>query len=47
MLLEISSCYLGATDYLKGASNSRKRSWDSAIVQSLDDDSKVEDDSEK
>ncbi len=39
--------YLGADGYLTGASNLRKRSRDSTIVQPLDDDAKVEDASEK
>ena len=38
---------LGAAGYLSGASNSRKRSWHSTILQPLDDDVKVEDASEK
>ncbi len=41
------SIYLGAAGYLTGASNLRKRSRDSTIVQPLDDDAKVEDASEK
>ena len=36
-------CYLGLDDYLTGASNSRKRSRGSTVVQPLDDDAKVED----
>jgi hypothetical protein len=39
--------YLGAAGYLTGASNLRKRSRDSTIVQPLDYDAKVEDASEK
>ena len=39
--------FLGAAGYLTGASNLRKRSRDSTIVQPLDDDAKVEDASEK
>jgi hypothetical protein len=41
--------YLGAADYLTGASNSRKRSRDSPVRtgQPLDDDEEVEDAGEK
>jgi hypothetical protein len=41
--------YLGAADYLTGASNSRKRSRDSPVStgQPLDDDEEVEDAGEK
>jgi hypothetical protein len=37
----------GAADYLTGASNSRKRSRDSTLLQPLDDDEEVEDAGEK
>ena len=39
--------YLGAADYLTGASNSRKRSRDSTLVQPLEDDEEFEDAREK
>jgi hypothetical protein len=38
---------LGLADYLTGASNSRKRSRDSTLVQPLGDDAEVEDAGEK
>ena len=39
--------YLGAVVYLTGASYSRKRSWDSTFVETLDDDAEFEDEYEK
>ena len=49
MLPTFFDLYLVAADYLIGASNSRKRSWDSSARagQPLDDDAKVEDASEQ